>query len=111
MIVVNDVLGYKNRKIYQDDNYFKFSIDGVLLANFVKYKLTTKKVLDIGTGTGIIPLILTMKSDVVVDAIEIQKELVELFTKTIEINQNVIFNRSMNITMEISNDDVAHRTN
>lgn len=86
MIVVNDVLGYKNRKIYQDDNYFKFSIDGVLLANFVKYKLTTKKVLDIGTGTGIIPLILTMKSDVVVDAIEIQKELVELFTKTIEIN-------------------------
>lgn len=86
MIVVNDVLGYKNRKIYQDDNYFKFSIDGVLLANFVKYKLTTKKVLDIGTGTGIIPLILTMKSDVVVDAIEIQKELVELFRKTIEIN-------------------------
>lgn len=32
-------------------------------------------------------------------------------TKTIKINQNVIFNRSMNITMEISNDDVAHRTN
>lgn len=87
MIVVNDVLGYKNRKIYQDDNYFKFSIDGVLLANFVKYKLTTKKVLDIGTGTGIIPLILTMKSDVMVDAIEIQKELVELFRKTIKINQ------------------------
>lgn len=32
-------------------------------------------------------------------------------TKTIRINQNVIFNRSMNITMEISNNDVAHRTN
>lgn len=32
-------------------------------------------------------------------------------TKTIRINQNVIFNRSMNITMVISNDDVAHRTN
>ena len=32
-------------------------------------------------------------------------------TKTIEIDKNVIFNRSMNITMEISNDDVAHRTN
>lgn len=35
----------------------------------------------------------------------------ESATKTIKINQNVIFNRSMNITMEISNDDVAHRTN
>lgn len=32
-------------------------------------------------------------------------------TKTIRIDQNVIFNRSMNITMEISNNDVAHRTN
>lgn len=32
-------------------------------------------------------------------------------TKTIKIDQNVIFNRSMNITMEISNNDVAHRTN
>ena len=32
-------------------------------------------------------------------------------TKTIRIDKNVIFNRSMNITMEISNDDVAHRTN
>lgn len=31
-------------------------------------------------------------------------------TKTIRINQNVIFNRSMNIAMEISNDDVARRT-
>lgn len=32
-------------------------------------------------------------------------------TKTIEIDKNVTFNRSMNITMEISNNDVAHRTN
>lgn len=32
-------------------------------------------------------------------------------TKTIGIDQNVIFNRSMNITMVISNNDVAHRTN
>lgn len=31
-------------------------------------------------------------------------------TKTIRINQNVIFNRSMNIAMEISNDDVARRS-
>ena len=31
-------------------------------------------------------------------------------TKTIKIDKNVTFNRSMNISMEISNDDVAHRT-
>lgn len=32
-------------------------------------------------------------------------------TKTIGIDKNVVFNRSMNIAMVISNNDVAHRTN
>ena len=35
MEVLNDILGYKNRKIYQDDNYFSFSIDSILLCNFI----------------------------------------------------------------------------
>ena len=87
MIVLNDVLGYKNRKIYQDDKFFKFSLDGVLLANFVSLKLTTKNIIDIGTGTGIIPLLLSLKTSKKIDAIEIQKELCELFEKSIEYNK------------------------
>ena len=35
MKVLNDLLEYENVQIYQDDDYFKFSVDGVLLANFV----------------------------------------------------------------------------
>ena len=50
-----------------------------------------------------------MKVNSILTAFVLKKS--ESDTKTIEINQNVIFNRSMNITMEISNDDVAHRTN
>lgn len=49
-----------------------------------------------------------MKVNSILTAFVLKKS--ESDTKTIEINQNVIFNRSMNITMEISNDDVAHRT-
>lgn len=86
MKVLNDVLGYENRKIYQDNKYFKFSLDGVLLSNFVSIKLTTKKILDIGTGTGIIPLLLSLKTKIIIDAIEIQKELCELFDETIKYN-------------------------
>lgn len=86
MEICNDVMGYKNRKIYQDDRYFKFSLDGVLLSHFVTIKLTTKKIIDIGTGTGIIPLILSLKTNIKIDAVEIQKELCELFTKTIKLN-------------------------
>lgn len=86
MQICNDVMGYKNRKIYQDDRYFKFSLDGVLLSHFVTIKLTTKKIIDIGTGTGIIPLILSLKTNLKIDAVEIQKELYELFNKTIKLN-------------------------
>lgn len=87
MLVLNDVLGYKNRKIYQNDNYFKFSLDGVLLANFVNIKLSTKKIIDIGTGTGIIPLILSLKTNLKIDALEIEKKLVDIFNKTIIYNK------------------------
>lgn len=86
MLVLNDILGYKNRKIYQDDKFFKFSLDGVLLANFVTIKLASKNILDIGTGTGIIPLLLSLKTKRSIDAIEIQKELCEIFNKSITYN-------------------------
>ena len=31
---LDDVLGYRNRKIYQDDTCFSFSLDSVMLSNF-----------------------------------------------------------------------------
>lgn len=86
MRVLNDLLGYKDLKIYQDDQFFRFSMDGVLLANFVSFRLTDKKILDIGTGTGIIPLILSTRTDKKIDAIEIQKDLCDLFFHTIQLN-------------------------
>ena len=86
MIVLNDLLGY-NKKIYQDTEYFKFSIDGVLLASFVDIKLRTKKILEIGSGTGVISLILTTKTNLLLDSVEIQKELFDLFKMSIEYNK------------------------
>lgn len=85
--VLNDVLGYSDRKIYQDTKYFKFSLDGVLLANFVKLKQSAQHIIDVGTGTGIIPLLLTLKTEKQIDAIEIEENLVKLFTKTIHYNK------------------------
>lgn len=87
MVILNDILGYKCRKIFQDDSFFKFGLDGVLLANFVSLKLTTKNIIDIGTGTGIIPLLLSLKTKIKIDAIEIQLELCELFLKSIKYNK------------------------
>ena len=38
MIVKNRLLNYKDLIIYQDDDYFMFSLDSVLLANFIRVR-------------------------------------------------------------------------
>lgn len=50
----------KTLKVYQPKGGFRFSIDSVLLANFVELK-KGEKVLEIGAGTGIIGFILLKK--------------------------------------------------
>ena len=83
---LDDVLGY-NLKIYQRRDWFSFSLDSVLLANFVPIKLSTKKILELGSGNGIIPLILTLRTDKVIEGVEIQKDLFLLAEKSIKYNK------------------------
>ena len=56
-----DDLEFKNLKIIQNKNGFCFGIDSVLLVNFAKEIKKQSKVLDLGTGTGIIPILLSGK--------------------------------------------------
>jgi len=86
MEVKNYLLGYENLKIYQDTEMFNFSLDSVLLPNFVTITKKTKRILDIGTGNAVIPMILTTKTDALIDAVEIQKDVYELGKKSIELN-------------------------
>ena len=55
-------LQIKGLCILQKKDKFRFGMDAVLLANFVSI-LKPKKVLDIGTGTGIIPILLAAKTN------------------------------------------------
>lgn len=101
MKVQNDLLGYEGLKIIQNTDYFSFSLDSVLLPNFVKIPKKCKNILDIGTGNAPIPLILTTKTKATITAIEVQKEIFEMAKETIEINgvQNQI---------NLLNDDVKN---
>lgn len=83
---INYVLGYDNLKIYQNTEMFKFSLDSVLLANFVTINLSTKNILDIGTGNAIIPLILSTKTKSKITGVEIQKDVSLLANKSVKIN-------------------------
>lgn len=87
MKVVNDLLDYNNLKIVQDDNYFNFSLDSVLLPNFVKLNKNTKKILDLGTGNAPIPMILSTMTNAEIYGVELQKEIYELAVESLKINK------------------------
>ncbi len=86
MKVINDLYDYKNYKIVQDDAVFKFSLDSILLAEFVKLK-EKDKVLDICTGNAVVPLILSYYFPNEIIGFEIQKYIYELALESVKINQ------------------------
>ena len=100
MKVVNYLLGYKNLKIVQDNDMFNFSLDSVLLPNFVTINKKISKILDIGCGNAPIPLILSTKTSAKIIGVEVQKDVYELAKESIKINnkedQITIINSDIN---------------
>ena len=87
MKTLNYLLGYDNIKIYQDSEWFKFSLDSILLPNFVRIKPTVRTILDIGTGNAVIPIILSTKTSAKITAVEIQKDVFDLAKDSLNINK------------------------
>lgn len=85
MEVLNYLLDYNNLKIYQNTDWFSFSIDSVLLANFVRLN-NKMKILDMCTGNAPIPLFLSTKTESKITGVEIQKEIYDLAVKSVKIN-------------------------
>ena len=83
---INRLLNYKDLKIVQNTDWFKFSIDSVLLSNFVKITKNTTNIIDFCTGNAPIPLILSTKTRANITGVEIQKDVYNLAKKSIEIN-------------------------
>lgn len=82
-----DDLQINNLKIIQDPEGFCFGIDAVLLSNFVKLKRNAK-VVDLGTGTAIIPILLAGKSKTShITALEIQREVADMAERSVKLNR------------------------
>ena len=79
-----DDLMKSGRKIIQSGDEFCFSMDSVLLAHFPKLK-RKYRVLDLGTGTGVIPLLIVDEA-AKVEAIELNSTMAEIAKKNVELN-------------------------
>ncbi len=109
MKVINYLLGYKNLKIVQDNDMFNFSLDSVLLPNFVTLNKNITKILDIGCGNAPIPLILSTKTKANIVGVEIQKKVYEMAVESVNINnlsdQIKIINMDINEFYKIEETD------
>lgn len=86
MKVTNYLLGYKDLKIVQDSDMFSFSLDSVLLPNFVTLNKKITNILDIGCGNAPIPLILSTKTNAKITGIEIQESVYDMAVESVKIN-------------------------
>ncbi len=68
----NNYFKFKQFTIYQDKTAMKVGVDSVVLGAWTTTK-KVKSVLDIGTGTGLLSLMLIQKTEVKITAVEIDK--------------------------------------
>ena len=82
-----DDLQLNNLKIIQNKDGFCFGIDAVLLSDFAKDIRNNSKVLDLGTGTGIISTLLCAKTKLSkIYGIDIQKDVCDMASRSIKLN-------------------------
>lgn len=82
-----DDLEINNMKIIQNKNGFCFGIDSVLLSDFAKEIKSGSRVVDLGTGTGILGILLCAKTNLSeIIGIEIQEEVAEMAQRSIKVN-------------------------
>ncbi len=97
----------KDLKILRDTNLQSPTLDSVILSDFVKINRKVKKVLDIGSGNGIISLILSKKMKAKIIGVEIQEELYNLSLMNLKLNNleveyilDDVYNYSKNLHQE-----------
>ena len=86
MMVKNRLLNFKDKIIFQDNDYFLFSLDSVLLANFVTLKLTDKKIIDLCSGNAPIPMLMSFRTNARIFGIELQDYIYKLGLNSIKEN-------------------------
>ena len=100
-----DDLEYKGLKIIQNTNYFCFGIDSILLSDFARDIKKDSNIVDIGTGTGIISILLSKKVNAKkIYAIEVQKEIADMASRSVELN-------NLTDKIEIINDNIKNIKN
>ncbi len=84
---IDDLLADQTMQIIQSPTVFSFSIDAILLADFASAPRTRGKILDLCTGNGVVPLLLSQRSNVPITGVELQARLFDMARRSIRLNK------------------------
>ena len=104
MKIKNRLLNFTDKIIYQNDDYFAFSLDSVLLANFVTIKLSDKKIIDFCCGNAPIPMLMSFRTKARIFGVELQKEIYDM-------GYDSVVENGMDKQIELINGDVRNINN
>ncbi|MEH6943592.1 tRNA1(Val) (adenine(37)-N6)-methyltransferase [Bacillus sp. JJ722] len=82
-----DYLLAEELRIIQSPSVFSFSLDAVLLARFVSVPIVKGQLVDLCSGNGVIPLLLSTRTRGKIIGVEIQERLYDMAIRSIEYNQ------------------------
>lgn len=91
----------KDMKIIQRVDHFAFSLDSLLVSEFASITKYTNKIVDLGTGNGVIPLFLSKKTKAQITGIEIQEISSDLAKRNVQLN-------NLEDQISIINDDMKN---
>ncbi len=99
-----DLLQKENLKIIQRSDYFNFSIDSILLAEFASLGRGVNKIIELGTGNGAIPLFLSKRTKAKIIGLELQETSADLANRNVSLN-------NLNDQISIINDNMKNWRN
>lgn len=82
---IDDLMTETGLRIIQSREVFSFSLDAVLLTKFATIP-KRGRVIDLCTGNGVIPMLLTTRTGAQIDAVEIQPRLADMARRSVEMN-------------------------
>lgn len=82
---IDDLMTETGLRIIQSREVFSFSLDAVLLTKFATIP-KRGRIIDLCTGNGVIPMLLTTRTSAKIDAVEIQPRLADMARRSVEMN-------------------------
>lgn len=83
---IDYLLADESMQIIQSPTAFAFSLDAVLLAHFASIPIKRGRILDLCTGNGAIPLLLSKRTNAKITGVEIQERIFQMAERSIALN-------------------------